>query len=284
MAKSTGTGIIRTFGAGNGLDGTVSAVNNEATLVVADNTRLTLQGTLNNTGAVDLASQAVGATLTIGSAGAILTGGGRFLLNSSTLNRISGASSAATLTNVDNNLSGAGQIGAGSLTLINEAKGVIIGSQAAALTLDTGANTIVNAGVILSRGAGGVTIQSAVASSGVLEADGGVLTVSGAVSGTGAGVIAGGTLDFTSSFSQKVVFRAASGVLELAQSRNYTGTVFGFSKTGGTSLDLRDIAFVSSTEPSEMAMPKSSTFTRPAGETMILAGFMSRCTTPRAWA
>jgi hypothetical protein len=34
----------------------------------------------------------------------------------------------------------------------------------------------------------------------------------------------------------------------LARSRTYTGTVFNFSTSGGTSLDLKDIAFVSAGE------------------------------------
>lgn len=247
--KSVGSGLIETFrGSTDTLDGTASAVNNQAVLVVADDSALTMQGTLDNTGRIGLRGQGVGATLTIGAAGATLTGGGLLRLDNSTLNTITGASSAAVLTNVDNNVSGAGRIGAGSLTLVNEAKGVIVGSQAATLTLDTGPNTIVNAGIILARGAGGVMIESAVANSGFLASDGGMLTVNGAVSGTGKTLIYAGTVDFTSGFSQNVIFQKTTGVLELAQSQNYAGTVSGFSKTGGTSLDLRDIGFVGTAE------------------------------------
>jgi len=246
--KSMGSGVFQTFAGANLLDGTASAVSNQALLVISDGTALTFQGAIDNTGRVHVSGQGTGAALDIGSSGGTLSGGGRITLSDTALNRIVGASSAATLTNVDNNLSGAGQLGAGSMTLINEAKGVIVGSQAAALIIDTGANTIVNAGIILSRGAGGVTIQSAVANSGLLETAGGELTVNGAVTGIGTGTIYSGTLDFTSSFSQRVVFQGTTGELELAQSQNYAGTITGFSKTGGTALDLRDIGFVSSTE------------------------------------
>jgi len=81
-----------------------------------------------------------------------------------------------------------------------------------------------------------------------LAAAGGDLTVNGAVTGNGSATINGATLDLGSSFTENVTFTGTSGVLELAQSQTYTGKVTGFSLTGGTSLDLRDIAFVSAGE------------------------------------
>jgi hypothetical protein len=224
------------------------AIDNEGKTVLLNGSVVTVQGEFDNTGEIGFDGFDADTSLVVGAAGVSLSGGGLVILNDVAENIITGVSSAATLTNVDNNLSGAGRLGAGSLTLINEAAGVIVGSLSVGLIIDTGANTIDNAGVILARGAGGVTIQSAVANSGLLEAAGGVLTVNGEVSGTGAGMIYGGTLDLASGFTQRVVFQGTTGVLELAQSQGYTGTITGFSKTGGTSLDLGDIAFVSSTE------------------------------------
>jgi hypothetical protein len=61
-------------------------------------------------------------------------------------------------------------------------------------------------------------------------------------------VIQAGTLDAGSSFAQNVTFSGAVAELELADSKTYTGSITGFSKVGKTSLDLRDIGFVSSTE------------------------------------
>jgi len=61
-------------------------------------------------------------------------------------------------------------------------------------------------------------------------------------------VINAGTLDFASSFVENVAFSSSTGELELANSQSYSGTITGFSKTGGTSLDLRDIAFVGAGE------------------------------------
>jgi fibronectin-binding autotransporter adhesin len=111
-----------------------------------------------------------------------------------------------------------------------------------------GANTLANAGVIESAGAGGATIIDAVVNTGVLFADKCDLTLDGAVTGAGSAKITTATLDFASSFTGNVAFAGGSGELVLAQSQGYTGTITGFSKTGATSLDLGDIGFVSSTE------------------------------------
>jgi hypothetical protein len=57
--------------------------------------------------------------------------------------------------------------------------------------------------------------------------------------------IAAGTAVFASTFSQSVAFTSKTGVLELAKSQSYAGTISGFSLTGGTSLDLTDVVFAS---------------------------------------
>jgi hypothetical protein len=84
----------------------------------------------------------------------------------------------------------------------------------------------------------------------VIEAAGGTVTLAGLVSGAGHAVIAGGLFDCQSAFIQNVTFTTATGILELHDSRTYTGTIAGFSAKGGTSLDLTDIKFVSSAEAS----------------------------------
>ena len=60
-----------------------------------------------------------------------------------------------TFTNVDNVISGAGQLGGGSLTLING--GTIIANGANALVIDTGANDVTNNGTVEATGSGGLT-------------------------------------------------------------------------------------------------------------------------------
>ncbi len=246
--STSGTGIISTSNLGLAqLDGTSFAVTNTGRVDIDDGQTLSLEGFIINSGKFVVYGANNPTQFRVLPKGVTLSGGGRIYLLSPS-SELTGLSSLAVLTNVDNNISGAGDIGDGSLTLINDAKGVIVGSQSASLTIDTGSNTIVNAGIILARGAGGTDVESAVANSGILESAGGVLTVNGVVSGAGSAMVYSGTVDFTSSFSQNVVFQGTTGVLELAQSQGYNGTISRFSKTGGTSLDLRDIGFVSSTE------------------------------------
>jgi len=234
-----GAGTIDFAGGGDTLNG----VRLTAARVLINGASVTLAGTIVNTTKLTAATS----NLIVSASGATLAGHGMLVFTDSASNTLRGATSAATLTNIDNTLSGAGDLGGGAMILINQANGVITGNGAHILVIDTGAATITNAGLIQARGRGGVTIQSAVANGGTLEAHGGNLTVNGAVSGSGRGVINGGTLAFASSFTETVAF-GATGVLRLARSRAYTGSITGFSKTGATSLDLTDIAFKSAGE------------------------------------
>jgi hypothetical protein len=249
--KTEGTGYIAPEGADGVWDGTTSPVNVQGMVLLQTNMRLTLQGTINNSGTIKFSggSKPAPPTIVVGAPGATLAGGGLITLIANAGDLITGATAGAVLTNVDNTIRGAGLIGAGSMNLINEARGAIVGSTANAMVIDTGASTITNAGLIEATGAGGVTIASAIANTGTLEAAGGTITVTGAVSGKG-GVneINAGTLDFTSSFTENVSFTGTTGVLKLAQSQGYAGTITGFSKTGGTSFDLVDIGFVGAGE------------------------------------
>ena len=85
-------------------------------------------------------------------------------------------------------------------------------------------------------------------------------TFLGAVSGASVVEIRAATADFTSTFTQSVVF-GATGVLELADSQAYAGTITGFSKTGATSLDLADIAFGTGTKASYSGTTASGVLT-----------------------
>ena len=182
------------------------------------------------------------ANLIVAAGGATLTGGGELFLTDKSTNSIHGAGATATLTNAGDRIVGAGQLGGGNMILINELGGIIDGDYAAGLTINTGAQVIVNGGEIESAKSGAVSILSAVANSGTLYALG-KLTVTGAVSGAGVVRIAGGVADFTSTFSQNVAFTTAGGVLELSHSLTYTGQISGFAKTPISSLDLVDIGF-----------------------------------------
>jgi hypothetical protein len=162
-------------------------------------------------------------------------------------NYIVGATATSTLTNVDNTIIGSGQLGNGSLVLINDKAGVIDGNGAAALTINTSA-MITNAGLIEAETGGTTDILGSVDNTGTIEANGGDLVVNASLTGAGAAVITAGTLEFTQkNVSQKVAFTTGDGTLQLDNSQTYTGVVTGFTTTTGTVLDLRDIAFNGST-------------------------------------
>jgi hypothetical protein len=243
-AAAATLGVDGPFTATNGTDGGVSA----GKIAIANGGTLTVGGALDNTGFVTLAASNERTSLVV-AATLSLTGGGYILMGDSADNVIVGTSPSATLTNVDNIIAGAGDLGDGELTLVNEVGGEIASNQQAApLVIDTGAHIVVNAGVIEATG-DGLTVMSPIDNTGGLKSDGGDLTVNGAVTGAGLGIVAGGTLRFNSSFNQEVAFQGASrGVLVLAQSVDYTGLVAGFSTTGIDSLDLGDIGFVGAGE------------------------------------
>jgi VCBS repeat-containing protein len=236
-----------TFTVTSGTGGGASA----GAVTVETNTAFALSGAFDNTGQIDLnnANDSYNTDLIIGAGGVTLSGGGSVVLSDDPNNRIYG--NGNTLTNVDNTISGAGQLGVGQLTLVNQATGTIDASGTHALILNTGSNTVVNAGLIEATGAGGLTIDSPVANTGVLEANGGNVAVNGAVSGSGgSALVVSGTIDFTSSFSGNIAFSGLSGVVDLAQSQTFAGAVSGLSNHGGASFDqfdLGDIASATST-------------------------------------
>jgi hypothetical protein len=241
------SGSVTVRGGGNILDGTTATLTSHASTTVADKGSLTIEGALVNDGEISLAGVTATTKLIVGAAGATLSGGGTVAMGSYTFGTLVGGVTTATLTNVDNTISGGGILGSGKLTLVNQAAGVIEQTGSAALSIATGKNVIANAGTIEATGAGGATIAGAVANSGVLATLGDSdMTVEGAVTGTGTADFDGGTLTFASTFDENVTF--TGGQLVLAHSRSYTGTISGFSQTDGSSVDLRDIRFVSASE------------------------------------
>jgi hypothetical protein len=227
----------------NTLDGTKSTVALTGLVEVLSGFSLDLVGSIANSGKLGL----YGGKLIIGAAGAALSGKGHLNLSSSTANLITASAAGATLTNVDDTIVGAGTIGGGTLSLVNEAGGLIFNSLASPLVINTGTHTVINAGYIDALAAGGgVTVISAVNNTGHLwAASGGTLTLDGLVTGGGVGNINGGTLVIAKAFAETVAFAGTGGVLELERSAGFTGFVLGLDSAGSNSLDLVDIAFTS---------------------------------------
>jgi len=197
------------------------ATGNAGTITIGDGAILPLGGTVTNTGTIAISSVGAESDLEILIRGATLQGGGQVVLSDNSQNVVFGSDAAAVLDNVDNVISGAGQIGSGQLTLTNE--GVIDATGNNALVIDTGTNAIINRGMLEASGAGGLVVNSAVTGGGTAE-----------ISGSGG-------IEFGRSSDTAVVFdEGATGTLRLDQSAAFTGTIAGLG--GGNALDLGDIA------------------------------------------
>src|SRR5262249_35219599 len=117
-------------------------MHNDGTLAISDGALMPISGIIDNTGVIQLNAAGNETDLEIIQPGATLQGGGHVLLSDDSHNTIFGSTPDALLHNVDNTISGAGNIGAGSLTLVND--GTIIADGTHALTIDTGANHVTN--------------------------------------------------------------------------------------------------------------------------------------------
>ncbi len=154
-------GVIDTTDRNSALDGiTEGAVNNKGSLKIADNTFLSVCGTINNTGVIALSSASNTTELVINYPTVILTGGGQVTMSATSTNFIlGGAKTTYQLVNVNNVISGAGNIGNGTTTFLDN-QGLINASLSIALTLDTGTNLLTNTGTLEDSGAGGLVIMN----------------------------------------------------------------------------------------------------------------------------
>jgi hypothetical protein len=204
-----GSGIVQISGSTSTFDGTTNSFGNTANVQVDGGSSLTLLGTIDNAGVVGLLGYAsysaygngFGPAALLVDGSVTLQGGGQIALwdgarygqyygDTTTIyqghNSIASFDTPATLVNVDNTLIGGGQIGDSYLTLVNQAGGVIeaaaVGNnpnpnQPIVLTLDTGTNTIVNAGLMEATEGTTLQINSAVTNPGTIEVTGGSTVV-----------------------------------------------------------------------------------------------------------
>ena len=115
-------------------------------MVISDGAILPLSGIIDNTGTIELNSTGSATDLELIEHGITLQGHGQVILSDSGENVITGTVSDVKLTNVDNTISGAGHLGDGQMTLVNE--GTIIATGTNALDIDTGTNVVVNTGTL----------------------------------------------------------------------------------------------------------------------------------------
>jgi len=217
------------------------ALINTGTLTISDGALLPLSGIITNTGTIALDSTGNEAHLELIQNGIALQGGGQVVLSDSDENLISGTAPSVTVTNIDNTISGAGQLGTGQMALINNGTIAAIGTHA--LVVDTGTNVLTNAGTLEATGSGGLIVNSDVANSGLIWANGGNITINGAVTGSGSAMISGAaTLEWGAESSANVTFGAdAAGTLILRDPTGFTGTISGLSSTDH--IDLANMSY-----------------------------------------
>ncbi len=166
LVVSAGTFAVSGGSGAGGLAGSVS---------ITDGAALALAGAVVNSGTI--AENAAASTTEILLTGAVtLSGHGSVILSNSANNVVFATAATTLLTNLDNSIAGAGTIGLGQMALTNG--GVINANRTTALTLDTGANTIINTGTLEATAAGGLVLNSAVDQSG-----------GGTISAAGSGVV-----------------------------------------------------------------------------------------------
>ena len=156
-------GLVHAVGSYSVLDGTNGAVAIDASgdVEVLDGQQLTLRSSISigDGGIIGLDASVDNTMLLIDTGGASLAGGGSIELSDDGHNIITGVTANATLTNVDDTISGSGLLGNGQLILVNEADGLIVATGAtAALVVDTGSNVLTNDGTLQATGAAGLEI------------------------------------------------------------------------------------------------------------------------------
>ncbi|WLG86308.1 VCBS domain-containing protein [Pseudomonas cucumis] len=228
-------------------------MTNTGTLTIADGAIMPFGGSIHNSGTIELGSTGSETNLEILFRGATLTGGGQVLLSDSAQNVIFGGSADTVLTNVDNRISGAGQLGAGQMVLVNA--GLILASGLNSLVLDTGTHTITNSGVLESTGEGGMTVASAVDNSGHLWVNGGDMRLLADVMGNGSATIDGdATLTFSGAANGSVAFHGeGAGTLVIAQAEAAGSLVGILGLESDDMLTFGDLAFGANTQLSYSA-------------------------------
>jgi hypothetical protein len=216
---------------------------NAGSMVIGDGAMMPVSGEINNTGSIELDSAGNGTLLQIIQYGITLHGAGQVTLSDDDGNIVSGTSQDVTLNNVDNTISGAGQLGAGELDLINS--GNIIATGGHSLTIDTGTNVIENSGTLESIGSGGLVVNSGIDNSGLIWANGSNIALNGAVSGPGTVLVDGAsTVTFGAATAVNTTLTAdAAATLVMNDSIDFSGKISGFD--ANDHLDLTDMMFAS---------------------------------------
>jgi hypothetical protein len=186
-----------------------------------------------------------------------LDGGGKLTLSDDFYNYVEtdGLGYPATFENVDNFISGSGQIYDSNLTLINDAQGTVEADNAnAPLVIDTGSNQVINIGTFASVNGASLQIMSAFNNVGTFEVNDASAYVVGEFNGYGRTEIFSnskleliGTMNYATATFENNAGDNGLLMLDHATGGNFKGTVAGMLSDGTSSdtLGLQDINFAS---------------------------------------
>ena len=269
LLNTTGGGVVQTVtGQSATLDGSSQgAITNAGTFVGTNNSTTFLNGTINNTGSLLVASTGSTTDLRIAN-GTTLTGNGVVQLSDNGNNRIWGNANSGTevLTNANNTITGAGQFGvSASIEFINQKSGVVDASGTNALVLTPTTNPgvvgavgggFVNQGLMEATNSGGLVFNggqtnnkggtiAAVGAGNNVDLQVGAVISGGLLTGSGGGIeqtVAGqaATLDGSSqgAITNAGTFRATNNSTTFLDGTiNNTGTML-LNSTGSTT-DMR---------------------------------------------
>jgi fibronectin-binding autotransporter adhesin len=229
-----GTGLLQTVGTATLDTVTIASLS---TYTGGLGTTTALLGTITNMGNLQLDSGSGHNTFLGISSNTTLQGGGTVTLNSGDINGlvyIQQNSSNLTLTNMDNQVQGYGDIGNSGLTFANATGGIVDANvMAQTLTLD-GTGGITNAGLLEATGGGVLQISSNVANAGGnITANSGTVDVSATVTG--------GTLTTLGTGVMQTGVAATLDTVTIASLSTYTGGLGTTTSLLGTITNLGNL-------------------------------------------
>jgi hypothetical protein len=199
----------------DGTDGRTVTIDATGDVTVLDGQQLTLRGSISNGGVINLDSSGDATTLLIDTTNVSLSGGSTIDLSDNSDNIITGVTANATLTNLDNTISGSGLLGDGQLTLIND--GTIIASgDTAPLVINTQGNILINNGTLEATGTAGLVIQHTTVDS----------SAGGLINGNG------GTVDLQNADLQGGTLETSGGGMISAVDSTFDGTLYAVTNDG----------------------------------------------------
>ncbi len=177
---TTAGGLMQAYGNAvlNGV-----TISSGSAVHVLDNSAVQLNtGTITNNGTINIDSAGNTTQLLILGGAVTLTGGGHVVLSDHQQNYIQDTTNGTTLTNVNNTISGSGQIGNGNMSLINDAGGIVNAVSA------VGNSLVINPGSAVGAGTTNLGLMEA-SSGGTLVLDNLVTNTGGTIEALAGGVV-----------------------------------------------------------------------------------------------